>query len=127
MKSSRAGCGKFAAPATRVHSFYGMAEQTGSIHMECEFGCLHASNFGQIVVRDPVSFKPLAFGHPGLIETVSVLPWSYPGHVLLTEDIGEVLGEDDCPCGRKGRYFAVHGRLPKAEERGCSDTYASPR
>ena len=55
---------------------------------------------------------------------VSVLPGSYPGHSLLTEDEGVILGEDDCPCGRKGKYFHILGRLKNAEIRGCSDTYA---
>jgi len=41
----------------------------------------------------------------------------------LTEDLGRLLGEDDCPCGRKGRYFEVLGRLPKTEARGCSDAF----
>jgi hypothetical protein len=113
-------CGR----STRVHNFYGMVEQTGSVYVECEHGHLHASNFSQVVIRDPISFEPVAGGRRGVIETMSVLPWSYPGHALLTEDIGEMLGEDDCACGRKGRYFAVHGRLPEAELRGCSDTYA---
>ena len=44
---------------------------------------------------------------------------------VLTEDEGVVLGEDDCPCGRKGKYFVVHGRMKNAEIRGCSDTYAA--
>ena len=52
-----------------------------------------------------------------------MLPTSYPGHVLLTEDEGEILGEDDCPCGRKGKYFKIYGRIKNAEVRGCSDTY----
>jgi len=55
---------------------------------------------------------------------VSVLPFSYPGHSLLTEDEGTLLGEDDCTCGRLGKYFRIVGRLKNAEIRGCSDTYA---
>ena len=58
-----------------------------------------------------------------MIELVSLLPVSYPGHALLTEDEGEILGIDDCPCGRKGKYFKIHGRIKGAEIRGCSDTY----
>jgi hypothetical protein len=54
---------------------------------------------------------------------MSMLPWSYPGHALMTEDRGKVLGVDDCPCGRKGKYFTVKGRVPLAEMRGCSDTH----
>ena len=62
-------------------------------------------------------------GEKGLVQVASVLPRSYPGHILLTEDEGRVLGEDDCPCGRKGRYFEILGRVKQAEIRGCSDTY----
>ena len=52
---------------------------------------------------------------------MSLLPTSYPGHNILTEDIGEIIGEDNCKCGLKGKYFLVHGRTKKAEIRGCSD------
>ncbi|MGQ0709296.1 MAG: LuxE/PaaK family acyltransferase [Rhodoferax sp.] len=108
----------------RVHNYYGMVEQTGSIFMECEAGHLHAPVYSDILVRDPVDFSPLPLGQAGLIQLLSVLPHSYPGHSLLSEDIGEVLGEDDCACGRRGRYFRVHGRLQGAEVRGCSDTFS---
>lgn len=63
----------------------------------------------------------------GLIQVVSMLPRSYPGHSLLTEDEGVLLGEDDCPCGRKGKYFKILGRIQNAEIRGCSDTYQLKR
>jgi phenylacetate-coenzyme A ligase PaaK-like adenylate-forming protein len=111
----------------RVHDFYGMVEQVGSIFVECKEGFLHTPIFSDIIVRDKISLKPLPFGKEGVVEVVSILPQSYPGHILLTEDIGVVFGEDDCPCGRKGRYFKIRGRLPKAELRGCSDTHAYSR
>jgi phenylacetate-coenzyme A ligase PaaK-like adenylate-forming protein len=108
----------------KIHNFYGMVEQVGSIFVECEYGHLHTPVFADVIVRDKYSFEPLGFNKEGIIEVVSILPKSYPGHVLLTEDVGMSLGEDDCPCGRKGKYFKVIGRLPKAELRGCSDTFA---
>jgi len=55
---------------------------------------------------------------------VSVLPRSYPGHAILTEDIGQILGVDDGPPGWLGTRFKVLGRAPKAELRGCSDVIA---
>ena len=108
-----------------VHDYYGMVEQTGTIYMECECGHLHASAFSDVLVRRPLDFSLADVGEEGIIEVVSVLPESYPGHVLLTEDKGVILGEDDCPCGRKGKYFKIEGRIKNAEIRGCSDTYAS--
>jgi hypothetical protein len=106
----------------RVHNYYGMVEQTGSIFMECECGYLHASVFSDVNILNAKDFSPMEKGR-GLIECLSVLPTSYPGHRLLTEDEGELLGADDCPCGRLGKYFRVYGRAEGAEIRGCSDTY----
>lgn len=108
-----------------VHDYYGMVEQTGCIYMQCECGHLHASIFSDVLVRDPKDFSVCPHGKKGLIQVVSAIPESYPGHSLLTEDEGVILGEDDCPCGRKGKYFQVLGRVKNAELRGCSDTYAA--
>ncbi|MFA9376897.1 MAG: acyl-protein synthetase [Lachnotalea sp.] len=107
----------------KVYNYYGMVEQTGSIFMECECGRLHASNFSDIFIRNPKDFSICKTGEKGLIELVSILPESYPGHCILSEDIGEVVGVDVCPCGRKGKTFKIHGRIKQAEVRGCSDTY----
>lgn len=111
----------------RVHNYYGMVEQVGSIFVECEQGHLHTPNYADVVIRDAITFEPLPNGEQGLIQVLSVLPKSYPGHSLLTEDLGTILGEDDCSCGWKGKYFTVVGRIPKAELRGCSDTFAFDR
>jgi hypothetical protein len=108
----------------RVYDYYGMAEQTGSIYMECEQGRLHASIFSDVIIRRARDFSVAGAGEKGIIQVVSMLPGSYPGHSLLTEDEGELLGEDDCPCGRLGKYFRISGRLRNADIRGCSDTYA---
>ena len=112
------------AGLNRVHNYYGMVEQTGSIFMECEAGHLHSSAWSDVIIRDPLNFSALPVGQPGLIQLLSVIPHSYPGHSLLSEDWGELQGVDDCSCGRKGSYFAVHGRIQNAETRGCSDTYS---
>lgn len=109
---------------TKIHDYYGMVEQTGCIYMECAYGHLHASIFSDVVTRRPIDFSECTIGESGIIQVVSAIPESYPGHSLLTEDEGVILGEDDCPCGRKGKYFKIHGRLKDAEIRGCSDTYA---
>jgi len=108
---------------SHVHNYYGMVEQTGSIFMECEHDHLHASAWSEVIIRDPINFNPLPPGQVGLIQLLSVIPRSYPGHSLLSEDEGVLLGIDDCPCGRRGAYFKVRGRIQNAETRGCSDTY----
>ena len=107
----------------RVHNYYGMVEQTGSIFMECERGFFHPSSYSDVLVRDADTLEVLPFGTSGLLQLFSNIPRSYPGHSLLTEDTGTIAGENDCECGRPNKYFTVEGRLPRAELRGCSDTH----
>jgi len=107
----------------RIHDYYGMVEQTGTIHMECEYGYLHTSEYSDIIIRNSKDFSVSTHGEEGIIQLLSLLPISYPGQSILTEDLGIIYGEDDCKCGRKGKYFKVNGRLKNAELRGCSDTY----
>ncbi len=103
---------------------YGMVEQTGCIYAECECGHLHTSIYSDVFARRAEDFSVCEIGEKGILQVVSVLPHSYPGHSLLTEDEGIIMGEDDCPCGRRGKYIKILGRLKSAELRGCSDTYA---
>jgi hypothetical protein len=109
----------------RVYNFYGMVEQVGSVYLEGEDGYLYPPNFADVIVRDPQTFEAQPVGKPGLIQVVSALPLSYPGHSILTEDLGVIEGIDDSACGRRGKYFSVLGRVPKAELRGCSDVHAT--
>ncbi|RME25829.1 MAG: acyl-protein synthetase [Deltaproteobacteria bacterium] len=108
----------------RVHDFYGMVEQTGSVFLEGPDGLLHAPDFAEVIVREPGSWRPLPPGEPGVIQVLSLVPHSYPGHSLLTEDIGVV--HDAAPTADGawgGRRLQVLGRVPRAVLRGCSDTH----
>lgn len=104
----------------KIFNYYGMIEQAGSIYMECEKGYFHSSIFSDILIRDK-NLEIEKNERFGLIQTMSVLPISYPGHNILTEDLGAIIGEDDCKCGRKGKYFSYLNRVKDAEARGCSN------
>jgi hypothetical protein len=110
---------------TRVYNFYGMVEQVGSVFLEGDDGYLYPPNFADVIVRDPHTFEEIPHGQTGLLEVLSALPRSYPGHCLLTEDLGVVHSVDSSACGRLGKAFSVVGRIPKAELRGCSDVIAA--
>jgi hypothetical protein len=110
----------------RIHNFYGMVEQIGVVYLEGPAGdALYCPEHADIIVRDPVTWAQQPVGVPGVVQVLSTLPWSYPGHSLLTEDLGVVRGVDDgfWP----GKRFEILGRLPRAEARGCSDTFAGGR
>jgi hypothetical protein len=105
-----------------VINYYGMVEQTGSIFLECEAGYFHCSNFSDVITRKE-DFSVCGIGETGILQLVSPLATSYPGHNILSEDSGVINGEDDCACGKNGKYFNIHGRLKDADVRGCSDTH----
>jgi len=109
----------------RVASFYGMVEQIGTVFLECERGFLHAPAAADVLIRDPSDWSVAPDGSSGVVQVLSALPTSYPGHSLLTEDLGTVHGRDECGCGWLGAAISLHGRVPKAELRGCSDTHAA--
>ena len=105
---------------SKIHNYYGMIEQTGSIFIECQCGFFVASKYSDIMIRGK-DFKLLDIGKKGYIQLISLLPISYPGHNLLTEDIGEIVSDHRCNCNMLGKKFLVHGRIKEAEIRGCSD------
>lgn len=107
-----------------IRSFYGMVEQIGSTFVEGDDGWMYAPNFADVVIRRREDWSIAAHGEPGVIEVVSALPTSYPGNVLLTEDLGVSAPESEDGVWR-GPRFRILGRLPKAELRGCSDTHAA--
>ena len=103
---------------SNVFNYYGLIEQAGSIFFECENNFFHTSNYSNIIIRD----KEFNVKNKGIIQLQSLLPVSYPGHNLLTEDLGEIFGKDNCKCGRSGIFFKIYGRALKSEIKGCSDT-----
>ena len=107
----------------KVISYYGMIEQTGSIFMECEKGYLHTNPLAHVIARSQEDLTICPPHEKGYCQVISCLPTSYPGHSLLTDDVVEIKYENNCPCGRKGKAFLIHGRAKKAEIRGCSDTF----
>ena len=106
-----------------VIDIYGFTEQMGLNYPDCRCGCKHASLYSEVIVRDVTTKQVLPPGTPGQLEFLSPVPHSYPGNVVLTDDIG-VIEAGDCPYMHGGVRFRVLGRLKKAEVRGCGDILA---
>jgi hypothetical protein len=109
----------------RIYNFYGMVEQMGSLFLEGPEGLLYPPNYSDMIIRDPDSWQPLPPGKSGLIQVLSLIPRSYPGHSLLTEDMGVIEIVDPGKDGWMGKGLRILGRVPKAELRGCSDVIAA--
>lgn len=111
----------FHSDSDKVRDFYGMTEQLGTIYIDCEKGYKHVPIYSDVLIRDVNDFSLKKNGEKGFIQLVSPLPNSYPGVSILTDDVGAIVGEDDCECGRKGKYFLFKERFKKAEVKGCGD------
>jgi hypothetical protein len=109
----------------RSHNFYGMVEQVGGVFLEADDGLLYPPDFANVLIRDPHTLRVVPHGTEGIIQVLSLLPTSYPGHSILTEDRGVVVRENLTGAGPRGKGFRVLGRVPRAELRGCSDVIAS--
>lgn len=118
-------CECFGTSPENVIDIYGFSEQGGLLYPTCEHGVRHTPAWSEVVCRDPLTLDPLPPGKEGLMQFITPIQTSYPGHSVLTEDVGQIVGNDDCPCGRKGTTFKVFGRSQTAsEERGCGDIMA---
>lgn len=106
-----------------IRNFYGMVEQIGSVFLEGSDSLLYPPNFAEVIIRDPYTLKPLPPGKAGIIQLLSLLPHSYPGHNILTEDMG-VVEYKDREDGWRGKGLRVLGRVAQAELRGCGDVHA---
>lgn len=120
-------CGDcFGAAPGNVIDLYGFSEQGGLLYPTCEHGVRHTPAWSDVICRDPLSLEPLSEGKEGLMQFITPIQTSYPGHSILTEDVGVILGHDNCSCGRKGTTFKILGRSQTAtEERGCGDIMAN--
>lgn len=105
----------------KIYNYYGLVEQTGSIFFEC-FECKRfvTTEFSDVIIRDK-NLNICENNKLGMIQLISSLPTSYPGHSILTQDEGKILGENNCKCKKNGKYFEVKGRIKNSDIRGCSD------
>ena len=110
-------------PVNSVIDIYGFTEQMGLNYPDCKAGWKHVHAYSSVIIRDESDLSVCPDGKAGLLEFISPLQHSYPGNVVLTDDLG-VMQDGSCECGRSGKRFQILGRAKKAEVRGCGDVMA---
>ena len=107
---------------TKVYNYYGLIEQTGSIFVECpKCSCFQSSIYSDIFIRDSNLEIITKNKKKGLLQVISLLPTSYPGNSLLTEDIAELRNDIKCKFCNNGKKFIIYGRSKNSEIRGCAN------
>ena len=106
----------------KIVNYYGLIEQTGSIFVECnKCDAFKCSIYSDVYVRDENLKIEKQKNKEGLIQLMSLLPSSYPGNNILTEDLGVVCSSKTCKCNFKGKRFKIMGRSKESEIRGCAN------
>ncbi len=109
-----------------VIDIYGMVEHLGVLYPDCKYGYKHVPVFSDVIIRDTHTLEPVENGKSGFIQLLSPIPHSYPGVSIISDDIGKIVMDDGCRCGRKGKAFLFESRAKEAEVRGCGDTLKGP-
>ena len=98
-----------------------MVEQTGSIFLQCE-KCHHflTTKYSDIFIRDN-NFNLVQNGKIGDCPiNIKFTVVSYPGHNIISEDIGYITAKNNCSCSKYSKRFKIIGRIKDAELRGAA-------
>ena len=80
-----------------IYNYYGLIEQTGSIFIECpECSTFKCSIYSDVIIRDKNLSIIKKDGEVGLLQVMSTVPTSYPGNIILTEDLAEYANNSKC-------------------------------
>ncbi|PJZ70582.1 acyl-protein synthetase LuxE [Leptospira perolatii] len=92
--------------------------ELNSAFVQCSEGRLHSPPWVEVIVRDPLSWKPLDSGQIGLLTYLDPTAHSYPGFIA-GEDLGSK-EEHACSCGRTTQSIRIVRRLNVSSHQGCS-------
>jgi phenylacetate-coenzyme A ligase PaaK-like adenylate-forming protein len=107
-----------------VIDIYGFSEQGGLLYPDCKYGFKHLPVWSDLIIRDPLTLNIMKSGQIGLMQFLTPIQTSYPGHSILTQDLGYI-NPRKCKCGNLRKSFKVIGRNDSSQEiRGCGDVMA---
>ena len=104
---------------TTMQEAGGVFTETDAAFIECEHHNKHIFPWNDVIVRDVETMEPVPIGEKGLMNVINPSAYSYAGVSILQDDIVRIIGEDTCPCGRKGKIMEIFGRAEGAEMKGC--------
>lgn len=114
-------CEIFGIKKKNIIDLYGFTEQGGLLYPDCEHGNKHVPVWSSLIIRDKFSLKKVDNGKIGLLQFLTPIQTSYPGHSILTQDLGYI-NKVQCKCNRKTPSFKIVGRNDaEVEVRGCGD------
>lgn len=103
----------------QIRDMYGTME-VNMLAVECDHHRKHVPPWCYISLRDADDFdQEVGVGKIGVVGILDSACHSYPGFIL-TEDVGRILRDGTCKCGRVGQVLEHERRLEGAELDRCA-------
>ncbi|MCP4130813.1 MAG: hypothetical protein GY754_07510 [bacterium] len=94
--------------------------ELNSIIPECEHWVKHVQPWIKVLIIDPwTGLEITEKNKTGILAFLDPTPSSFPCFILST-DFGQIIHQDDCPCGRSGTGIKIVGRINRTDSRGCA-------
>lgn len=86
---------------------------------ECGFHSKHTMPWMKVIALNPENGEPVPDGEEGILAIYDASSISYPCFIL-SDDMGKVVSEVKCQCGRAGQVVEITRRVERVETRGCA-------
>lgn len=100
-----------------IIEFFGAVEHP-ILYCDCKNHHFHIPAYSRVVIRDPVTLKPLKKGEVGLVNLITPMVKATPILSVMTDDLGVI--RDNCGCGINSPYLEIIGRVAPDSLKTCA-------
>ena len=102
-----------------IIEFFGAVEHP-IFYNDCERHHFHIPIYSRVVIRDPVTLKPVPNGTPGLVNLISPMDVGTPLLSVMTDDLGVLHDAAECGCGLDSPWLELLGRVGLQDIKTCA-------
>ena len=102
-----------------IIEFYGAVEHP-IFYNDCERHHFHVPIYSRILIRDPVTLRPVPNGNPGLVNLITPMDVGTPLLSVMTDDLGILHDPEECGCGLDSPWLEILGRVGLQDIKTCA-------
>ena len=102
-----------------IIEFFGAVEHP-IFYNDCERHHFHIPVYSRVIIRDPVTLKPVSNGTPGLVNLISPMDVGTPLLSVMTDDLGILHDAAECGCGLDSPWLEILGRVGLQDIKTCA-------
>ena len=102
-----------------IIEFYGAVEHP-IFYNDCERHHFHVPIYSRVLIRDPVTLRPVPNGTPGLVNLITPMDVGTPLLSVMTDDLGILHDPEECGCGLDSPWLEILGRVGLQDIKTCA-------